>query len=70
MAGSFEVRAPRQFSTDISGQIQSKVYLSGTILYQSASKPHALFYLCELRQVFTDARLELGNYYIAKNTDR
>lgn len=69
MAGSFEVRAPRQFSTDISGQIHSNVYLSGNIRYRSASSPQALFYSCELRQVFTDARLGLGNY-IATNTDR
>jgi len=69
-AGSFEVRAPRQFSTDISGQIHSKVHLSGTVRYRSASSPYALFYSCELRRVFIDARLGLGNYYVATNTDR
>jgi len=70
MAGSFEVRAPRHFSTDISGQIQSNVYLSGTIMYRSASPSHALFYSCEICQVFTGARLGLDIYYIATNTDR
>jgi hypothetical protein len=59
-----------QLSTDISEQMHSNVYLSGNILYRSASSLQELFYSWELRQVFTDARLGLGNYCIATNTDR
>ena len=38
--------------------------------YRSAISPHAFFCSCELHNVFTDARLGLGNWYIATDTDR